>query len=152
VDAGMELILWRHAEAVDGTPDHSRALTDKGLRQAEHMANFLSPRLPSNTRILVSPALRAQQTASALTKKFTTEPAINIDVSPEDVLVAAGWPSANGTTLLVGHQPWLGQVAALLMTGSADYWSVKKGSIWWFKHRESDDQTTLRLVIAPEQL
>lgn len=151
----MELILWRHAEAVDGVPDHSRALTDKGQQQAERMAAFLKTRLPSNTRILVSPALRAQQTAGALTKKFITEPAINTGATPQAALAAAGgWSQAGGAVLLVGHQPWLGEVAALLMTGTAEYWSVKKGGVWWFsrREREGDYQTILRLVIAPEQL
>jgi phosphohistidine phosphatase len=150
----MELILWRHAEAVDGIPDHNRMLTEKGRQQAERMADFLNSRLPPNTRILVSPALRAQQTASALTKKFITEPAINTCATPQEVLAAAGWPQAKGATLLVGHQPWLGEVAALVMTGAVDYWSVKKGAVLWFsrREREGDYQTVLRLVIAPEQL
>lgn len=150
----MELILWRHAEAVDGIPDHSRALTNKGYQQAERMAAFLSSRLPSNTRILVSPALRAQQTASALTKKFITEPAINTSATPQEALTVAGWPLAKGATLLVGHQPWLGEAAAIAMTGTADYWSIKKGAVWWFsrREREGDYQTILRLVIAPDHL
>ncbi len=150
----MELILWRHAEAADGVPDHSRALTEKGRHQAERMAAFLTPLLPSNTRILVSPALRAQQTASALNKKFSTEHAIDPHANAQDVLNAAGWPLASGATLLVGHQPWLGEVAALLMTGTSDYWSIKKGAVWWFsrREREGDYRTVLRLVIAPEHL
>ena len=149
----MDLILWRHAEAVDGYPDHERKLTNKGLQQANSMANFLTPRLPSHTRILVSPALRAQQTASALTTKFTTESALDTHTSPHSVLSACGWPTSN-TALLVGHQPWIGQVAAMLMTGTTEYWSVKKGSIWWFSHREREDEhsTILRLVISPEHL
>lgn len=150
----MELILWRHAEAVDGMPDHNRALTNKGWQQAERMAAFLDSRLPPNTRILVSPALRAQQTASALTKKFITEPAINTGATPQQALAAAGWPRAKGATLLVGHQPWLGEAAALAMTGAVDYWSIKKGAVWWLsrREREGDYQTILRLVIAPEHL
>lgn len=150
----MELILWRHAEAVDGTPDHGRALTGKGWQQAERMAEFLDSRLPPNTRILVSPALRAQQTASALTKKFITEPAINVHATPQEALAAAGWPQSKDATLLVGHQPWLGEVAALVMMGAVDYWSIKKGAVWWFsrREREGDYQTVLRLVIAPEHL
>jgi len=148
------LILWRHAEAVDGFPDHERSLTAKGVRQARHMAAFLSPQLPTDTRILVSPAVRAQQTASALTSKFSTVEAIGVGASPQSVLSAADWPHEKGTTLLVGHQPWLGEVAALLMTGHAAYWSVKKGSIWWLAQRAHDGshQTTLRLVITPEHL
>ena len=150
----MELILWRHAEAIDGFPDQGRPLTKKGLKQAELMASFLTPQLPSDTRILVSPALRAQQTARALTKKFTTEPAINVHATPQAVINAVGWPLATRTTLLVGHQPWIGEVAALLLSGKPDSWNVKKGAIWWFSQRtkEGGHLTSLRLVISPDYL
>lgn len=150
----MDLILWRHAEAADGVPDDMRPLTDRGRRQAEHMALFLSERLPKNTRILVSPALRAQQTAAALTDHFITAPNIGVHATPQTAIAAAGWPKAEGSVLLVGHQPWMGELAALLMTGRADIWSIKKGAIWWFsrREREGDFQTLLRLVIAPDQL
>ena len=150
----MELILWRHAEAAEGQPDLGRALTEKGRRQAEHMAHYLSGRLPQNTRILVSPALRAQQTAGALSPHFITAPNIGVHATPQTAIAAAGWPMAGGAVLLVGHQPWMGELAALLMTGHADYWSIKKGAVWWFsrREREGDFQTVLRLVIAPDQL
>ncbi len=150
----MELILWRHAEAEDGTPDDTRQLTEKGRRQAKGMAHFLSGRLPQNTRILVSPALRAQQTASALSSHFITAPNVGVHATPQTAIAAAGWPKAEGAVLLVGHQPWMGELAALLLTGHADIWSIKKGAIWWFsrREREGDFQTVLRLVIAPDQL
>lgn len=150
----MELILWRHAEAAEGLPDLGRALTEKGQRQAEHMAKFLSGRLPQNTRILVSPAIRAQQTAAALTPQFITAPNLGVHATPETAIATAGWPMAGGAVLLVGHQPWMGELAALLMTGHTDFWSVKKGAVWWFsrREREGDFQTVLRLVIAPDQL
>src|SRR5512145_2468746 len=118
----MELILWRHAEAVDGVPDNDRALTEKGRRQAQRMAHFLASRLPKNTRILVSPALRAQQTASAYSRHFDTEPAIGTRADAHRALAASGWPDVDGAVMLVGHQPWLGELAALLMTGKAESW------------------------------
>ena len=65
----MDLILWRHAEAEEadvGADDLARALTPKGERQAERMAEWLNRRLAHSTRTLVSPALRCQQTAKAL--------------------------------------------------------------------------------------
>lgn len=148
----MELILWRHAEAENGSPDSQRALTGKGLRQAKRMAEFLAPHLPSDLRILVSPALRAQQTASALSPHFITEPAIDTGANAHAALRAADWPHSENTVMLVGHQPWLGETAALLMTGRPDYWSIKKGAVWWFSHRERDGQTVLRMVMAPDQL
>ena len=62
----MELILWRHAEAEDGEPDLARKLTPRGNKQARRAAEWLDRHLPDRTRILVSPAIRAQQTAAAL--------------------------------------------------------------------------------------
>jgi phosphohistidine phosphatase len=150
----MELILWRHAEAADGTPDDARPLTEKGRRQAERMAHFLSGRLPPNTRILVSPALRAQQTAAALSTHFITAPNLGTHATPQTAIATAGWPMAGGAALLVGHQPWMGELACQLMLGSGDIWSIKKGAVWWFsrREREGDYQTVLRLVLAPDQL
>jgi phosphohistidine phosphatase len=151
----MELLLWRHAEAEDGIPDMARALTGKGAKQAEKMAGFLRQQLPENTRILVSPARRTQQTAQALTKHFTTEPAIAPGAAPQTLLKAAGWPDAEGCVLLVGHQPTLGEAAALIMTGETAYWSIKKGAVWWFSRRVragEGGETTLRLVITPDHL
>ena len=63
----MDLILWRHTEAVDATlrmPDAERTLTAKGERDAKRMAKWLNDRLPEDALILVSPAQRTQQTAS----------------------------------------------------------------------------------------
>ncbi|MDE2118917.1 MAG: phosphohistidine phosphatase SixA [Betaproteobacteria bacterium] len=150
----MELILWRHAEAEDGGPDDARPLTEKGEKQADKMATFLRANLPHDTRILVSPTKRTKQTAQALTKHFTTDPDVGPGASPETILKAADWTDGEGTVLIVGHQPALGEAAALLMTGHPDYWSVKKGAVWWFSRRthEGDYQTSLRLVIAPDHL
>lgn len=150
----MDLILWRHAEAHDTAPDLERELTSKGQKQAEKMATFLRARLPEDVRILVSPAKRTQQTAHALTKHFFTEPALGTGALAQDILDAVGWPDAEGTVLVVGHQPALGQIAALLLADSHNCFSVKKGAVWWLSRHtsEGDYQTNLRLAIAPESL
>lgn len=149
----MELILWRHADAADGMPDMERPLTDKGLKQAERMAEFLQNRLPHDTRILVSPAKRAQQTARALARKFITESAIAPNCSIQAVLNAAHWPHGDGCVLIVGHQPVLGAVAAHLLSGSVQGFSIKKGAVWWLARTgREDNQTALRLVMAPDLL
>src|SRR5262245_48219615 len=67
---GVDLILWRHAEAEEGTPDEQRKLTGKGHKQAAKMAAWLSERLARHVTILVSPATRTQQTAKAYSGKF----------------------------------------------------------------------------------
>ncbi len=148
----MELILWRHAEAEEGTPDHSRALTEKGIKQAAKIAAFLHQHLPRDTRILVSPATRTQQTVAAFTDHFTLAPTISPGASAEAVLRAARWPDAGGTVLIVGHQPTLGEVAASLLGCDGSSFSIKKGALWWFSKRDGSSQTGLRLVISPDFL
>jgi phosphohistidine phosphatase len=148
----MELILWRHAEAEDGMPGTERELTAKGVKQAERIAAWLKQRLPKGAVVLVSPARRAQQTAQALTRKFETSEAVGPTTTPEAVLAAAGWPDGKATVIVVGHQPTLGAVAALALTGRATPWSVKKGALWWLERRERDAATVLRAVISPDLL
>jgi phosphohistidine phosphatase len=150
----LDLILWRHAEAEDGAADLTRELTSKGHKQAEKMAAFLNLHLPSEARILTSPATRARQTVAALTQHYTLAPTIAPGASAQALLHAARWPDAGGTVLLVGHQPTLGDVAAELLGLKEISISIRKGAVWWFSHRmrEGTGQATLRLVIAPEYL
>ena len=150
----MELILWRHAEAEDGMPDSARELTGKGLKQARAMAEWLKPRLPESTRIIASPTRRTQQTASALGNDFETVKEIGAGASAKAILAAAGWSAAKGTVVVVGHQPTLGEVAALLLSGELAGWNIKKGAVWWFSRKEKAgvEETVLRAVISPDML
>lgn len=148
----MEIILWRHAEAEEGSPDLSRKLTEKGHKQAAKIAAFLKPQLPADVRILVSPAIRTQQTASALSTDFTTVPAIAPGATAHAILQAAHWPNSSDTILVVGHQPTLGQVAAQLLGSGNESLRIKKSALWWFSRREGSNETLLRLVITPDLL
>ena len=147
----MQLILWRHAEAVDGFPDLKRELTHAGHRQARDMANWLQTRLPKDFRIIVSPAERARQTASALTFDFEVSKAIAPGASCDAVLDASGWPHAGGTVVVVGHQPTLGETAATLLAGRPLAWTIKKGAIWWLHKRTSRApmDIVLKAVMSP---
>ena len=154
----MELILWRHAEADEGMPDLERKLTARGRKQARRMAEWLHTQLPDSAKILVSPALRAQQTARELAKladrTVRTVDAIAPDVDARDILLAADWPRGRVPVVIVGHQPTLGQAASLLLAGEIQDWSIKKGGVWWLSSRErgSGPQTVLRAVISADQL
>lgn len=153
----MDLILWRHAEAFEADPgedDMERVLTPKGQKQARRMADWLSSQLPESYRVLVSPAQRTLQTAEALKRKFKVVEELAPGADAEDVLQAANWPNARETVLVVGHQPTLGQVAALLMSGQPQDWQIKKGNIWWLVQREPDDPYGLYLkaVMAPDMI
>ncbi|MFI4925040.1 MAG: phosphohistidine phosphatase SixA [Vicinamibacteria bacterium] len=148
----MDLILWRHAEAEPGEPDLGRRLTSKGLKQSERIAAWLEPRLPDTTRILVSPAARSEQTALALGRKYKTVDEIAPGASAAAVLAVAGWPDSREPVLVVGHQPTLGEVAAMLLAGAEASWSIKKGAVWWLSNRtrEGDAGVVLKVAIGPD--
>ena len=148
----MNLILWRHAEAEDGSPDLMRELTEKGRKQADKMAAFLRQHLPSDTRILVSPATRTQQTAAALSADFTLVPTIAPGASVHAVLQAVRWPNAGETVLVVGHQPTLGSVAAQLLGCGNESLRIKKSGLVWLSRAEGSSETSLRLAITPDFL
>lgn len=153
----MDLILWRHAEAEperEGLADLDRALTPKGERQAQRMAEWLNRRLAHSTRVLASPAVRCQQTAAALGRSFKTVATIAPDASIEAVLKAARWPDASEPVLVVGHQPTLGLVAAWLLAEMPQPWAVKKGAVWWLRNRDREGgaQVVLHAVVGPDSL
>jgi phosphohistidine phosphatase len=148
----MNLILWRHAEAEDGTPDLARELTDKGRKQAAKMAEWLRPRLPKDVRILVSPAQRARQTADALDMHYEVVEEIAPGADAAQVLAAVGWPEATEAAVVVGHQPTLGRVISLLAIGEEGELTIKKGAIFWIARRVRGGgaQNVLRAVLSPD--
>ncbi len=59
---------------------------------------------------------------------------------------------------MVGHQPTLGRIAARLIGGSEQDWTIRKANAWWIVRREHGDGSTatdpadhyLRAVMSPE--
>jgi phosphohistidine phosphatase len=150
----MNLILWRHAEAEESANDLPRQLTAKGHRQAERMGEWLQARLPDKYKVICSRARRSQDTARALTTKYRIDPNIDPGASYAAVLAAANWPHASGTVVVVGHQPTLGEVASMILSGAPADWPIKKGALWWISYRERAQvgETVLRAVMTPDLL
>lgn len=148
------LILWRHADAelcALGQPDMARPLTAKGLKQARVMAGWLKKHLPKNTVVVVSPALRALQTAEALNHQVIIEDALQPETSVADVLRYLHQHTAENM-LLVGHQPWLGDLVAAMLDAGSGPISVKKGAVWWLRLRQLEDATYQLLTVQAPQL
>jgi phosphohistidine phosphatase len=148
----MDLILWRHAEAEPGTPDDARALTAKGKKQARQMADWLNRSLPHNCRIIASPARRTIQTADALRRKYKTSAALAPDSTAETILAATSWPDSREPVLIVGHQPTLGRLAALLLAGVEQDWVIRKASVVWIGRKtfEGSSHNYLKAAIGPD--
>jgi phosphohistidine phosphatase len=147
-----DVILWRHADAEPGVPDLHRALTRKGEKQARRVARWLHERLPANAIVFVSPARRAQQTASALAqlapREFVTLDAIAPAAALSAALGAIRATDRARTMVLVGHQPTLGELAAPLLGARLEDWPIKKGALLWLAEREHGDGTRAVLLAA----
>ena len=150
----MDLLLWRHADAADGSPDLARALTKHGHEQARAMAKWLKTQMPAGIRVLASPARRAQETAAALGMPVETLDELSTDAAPSALIAAADWPDGERAVLIVGHQPTLGETAGVILGPKGYQLAVRKGAVIWLRspRRAIRDSAKLVLVMEPEML
>lgn len=152
----MDLILWRHAQAADGTPDLERALTPLGEKDAALVGRWLRKRIPEGTAtVLCSPARRARQTADALGIDYAVSDALAPGATARAAIAATGWPDrGDGTVIVVGHNPWIGEAVAWLVSGVERPWPMRKGGFWWLSWRPGRDagEVLVRAALSPELL
>ncbi len=136
--------------------DLQRPLTPRGRKQARKMAKWIRKHAPDDLRILVSPALRCQQTAQVLRLPFETDPRLGPDRDVDNLLAVIDCSDSSEAKkppalLVIAHQPTLGKTAAYLLSGEETSWSIKKGNMWWFDYslQSENKQVALKSVIAP---
>lgn len=78
--------------------------------------------------------------------------ALQPGATPQGLLTAGDWPGSRHPVLIVGHQPELGQVAALLLRIEGGECAIRKAAAWWLRTRERDgqQQTVVWAVQSPE--
>lgn len=119
----MHVFLIRHADAVHETVavrDPHRFLTATGRRQARDLGDRLRWHDCTPTHIWASPLVRAVQTAELVAAAIGTQvaveavPMLSPDENPRGVVAALGALPADASVVLVGHEPGLSAVGALL--------------------------------------
>lgn len=130
----VQVFLIRHAEAVQETlalADPHRHLTANGRRQARAIGDRLRWHDCEPTHIWSSPLVRAIQTAELVASGLQCEttvdamPALAPDEKPRDVVAALTALTAASIIVLVGHEPGLSAVGALLV-GQPGFASLAK--------------------------
>jgi len=117
----MEVLLVRHAIAVEHGqmhPDEARPLTKAGRARFRRVVSALDRLGIRVDRCLHSPWTRAVETADLLSPLIEGESMVEplLARAPGEELVA----SLRGRrTALVGHEPWMSELASLLMFGDA---------------------------------
>jgi phosphohistidine phosphatase len=147
----MDLILWRHAEAevlAPGGSDSERTLTKRGQRHAARMAQWLDVHLPESIRVLSSPALRCTQTADALGRNYKLRDELALNANVNEILSLLKWPTQQRPVLLVGHQPWIGELVSELLGSETCNVSVSKGSVIWMRSNSSELTSETRILVV----
>jgi phosphohistidine phosphatase len=134
----LHLYLVRHAIAEQRGPDWPddslRPLTAEGVKRWRRQASGLVAIDARPDLILTSPYTRARQTADLLAAAFPKKPkvvelpALQPGVKPRDVLRALEADGRVASLALVGHEPGLGELAALLV-GFKTAPEFKKGGV-----------------------
>ena len=153
----MELFLIRHAIAAPrnpGLPDAERPLTRQGRQRFTQAVAGLQ-RLGIRLRqVHHSPWLRAVETAALLA------PVLKGDLLPTPALAcppeAALLHDVDQTpAALVGHEPWMSELLAWLITGSASasaMFAFKKGGVAWLEGPLRPGGMALRAYLPPKVL
>lgn len=153
------LVAVRHAQAVSFGlgGDRARPLTDRGAAQAQELGKQLSPWLRSAEVVLVSPAVRAQQTWASLLRGcgngvekgvavITAD--ILYDGSPAQIATSVLQHARGASTLVIGHEPTISALAFNFVkaggataieygmpTGSA---AIVQGNVPWAHWRDGE--------------
>ena len=120
----MKLYLVRHGEALAKDVDPDQSLSEAGRVNVERLAAFLDRRGVRAERILHSGKVRARQTAEILAEAMADAGACvaRDGLAPNDPTapVADEFTGLQEDTVLVGHLPFMGDLAARLVVGSED--------------------------------
>lgn len=125
-----KLILLRHAEAEaesanDGTTDQTRALSEHGEQEARAAGQWLAEHDVKPSAVLCSPAARARSTASLALQALNAAPSVQVvdgiyAATPGELLALLDPHMDEEQLVLVGHNPGIEQLVALLVDGRSD--------------------------------
>jgi phosphohistidine phosphatase len=162
----MLLILNRHANAGDRDPaqwpdDRDRPLTDKGRKVQSDVARFLRKRGFAPTLVLTSPWLRAVQTAQILVDVArVAQPPVSCDPLADDPDLIrlqdfVGDQPSGAIVAMVGHSPWMEELASLLLGGSTTSVQVdfpKSGALGIELQQLEPGAGELRFFVRPKMV
>jgi phosphohistidine phosphatase len=160
----MILYVVRHGVAEDtasGGEDGARRLTARGRTKMDAAARGMRALGMRPEILLTSPLARAAETATILSEALSGRPeprelaALAQGVAPAESVRALRPFAGHDSVAIVGHEPGLSGIVALLLTGSADGLALKlkKGGIVILDLETVAPRAgTLQAVLTPRQL
>ncbi|MER3444431.1 MAG: phosphohistidine phosphatase SixA [Meiothermus sp.] len=151
----MKLFLVRHAIAADALPgqdDDARPLTPEGIERFGRMVRALEKLSVGFDRIYFSPKLRAVQTADLLMPLLEGEAEAEVTPYLAEPPSSALLEQLRGESVaLVGHEPWMGELCAWLVTGErrGEHFPFKKGGVAHLEGRPEPGGMRLLAFLPP---
>jgi phosphohistidine phosphatase len=118
------LLLFRHAKATRsgrGVEDRPRALVDRGRKDSATIGAYLAADALVPDRVLVSPAVRTQETWKFTSPEFRTVIEDHLveelyDATPEVIMaVIKQTPTSVHSLMVIAHNPGLHELALMLV-------------------------------------
>ncbi len=155
----MELFLVRHApaeEAAARQKDATRKLTADGRARFVRAVKGLRALDVKLDKLCHSPWLRASETADLLAPLLRDGGETIALTALAAAPTAALLPSLQGERIaVVGHEPWLSELASLLLVGDASLAAklpLRKGGLLWLEGEAKAGGMTLRAALPPKVL
>ena len=123
----MRIYLVQHGESKSEEEDPERHLTERGIDEVQGVADFLRPLELVVDTVWHSGKTRAQETGELLAEALRAPLVERAGLGPRDQVAATkeALERTGGNLMIVGHLPFLGKLAALLVTGSEQNEIVK---------------------------
>ena len=153
----MRIYLTQHGLAVPKDIDPDRPLSEKGRKDVRHLAEFLDKAGMQVEQVLHSGKTRAEQTAAILAEAMLPEghPQAHAGLGPKDPLEKVSPEIAFWSidTLIVGHLPYLGRLASLLLASDPDrsLLAFQPGTMACLE-KEAEGRWVLAWMVRPELL
>lgn len=151
----MKLYLVQHGDALEKTANPDRPLSASGRAAVEAVGRMLSHAGITVPTIGHSGKTRARQTAELLAEAVDAGEPLQErkDLSPNDPveIVRQTLRYAETDIMLVGHLPFMGKLASLLLTGDeyADVLAFQKGGVACLE-RQDEVRWHLAWMVVPE--
>ena len=145
----MKLFLIRHGDALSSSVDSERPLSDGGVKQCEVLSDILKKHHGSlSVKIYYSPKLRAEQTASIISRSFRScSLLISEDLLPnsDPDIWHSQLDSMQEDIVIVSHLPFIPAFYELLAGENEDL-TFSTASCLLLDHSENGWELTARYI------
>lgn len=154
----MQLYLMRHGHAKSGEVDPERHLRERGRREVEKIAEFIGPFKLQVDAIWHSDKARAIETAAIVSEAVNARNGLieRQGLAPLDPVapIVAEVEAMDAGLMIVGHLPFMPELAGLLLTGrtDTDLFDLPCAGIICMLRDEDDGLWRVRWFLSPDMI